>query len=215
MIARILACVALGLAGCVDDGARPLKGFKPPLVTAKEGYCPELIESCPVGSHPVTGARAAAECSDVARLIEHGWKTEPRDTSKPLPLVVGRCKAQDDCLVYCRFDAPCEAQQVSSDAVVCTRPVCGQDGCEIQLGEHRACGPNSVANCSACPVDCPDGCADGVDEPGESCEPCTPYQNVCVGELVRRCRETGIGFETNEDCSLTSRTCMDGSCVPP
>lgn len=219
MSTRWLTCLALfALGGCPTPPADEATRFDPPPLVAKPGYCPALIESCPEGSHPVTGARAAVECSDPEAIRADGWRITPRADNYRLPLILGKCLQDGDCLVYCRLSASCEAVQVTPNKLVCKSPICGAEGCELDLGERRRCDlAGSPANCVACPADCPTSCADGVLEPGESCEPCTPGTQICDGNLARECRKDGIGYATALDCDSLGNNaeCRDGACKSP
>ena len=118
---RLLASLALGAllaaggACSSEDAALP---YRSPAYEAANAYCPDLLENCPLGSHPVTGARAAMECADPKIIKGDGWVTNP-SVPKPGPeFVLGQCRRRGDCLVYCRLPKVCVADQLIP-TVVC------------------------------------------------------------------------------------------------
>jgi hypothetical protein len=213
MRSRRLACVVLiALGGCPTAPSDGPSRFDPPLVVAKTGYCPELIESCPADSHPVTGVRAVMECDDPKNTLPDGWTQDPRAENYRIPHIVGKCLQQGDCLVFCRLSQTCQATEVTPTTVTCKPPVCGAENCERDLGERHRCDlPGSPTYCYECPADCPTECADGILEPGENCDPCEPGTTRCDGDLAQRCRDDGIGFETVQMCGANGLECRLGA----
>ena len=155
--------------------------------------------------------RAAAECDDPDNTLADGWTQDPHGENFLYPHIVGKCLQKDDCLVFCRLSATCQATEITPTTVTCRPPTCGANNCEADLGERHRCDlPGSPVHCFECPADCPTDCADGVLEPGENCDPCEAMSTRCDGNLAQRCRADGIGYETVVDCDLVGAECRLG-----